>query len=172
MHPYIVRALRSAAVLAVISVAACGDKEVGSSRLDAIKVGDDRAAVMKVLGDGPLTAVGSDTARLEHGFRHMQYLIDGHQFEVIYYREAIGTVTEAVEQQVETPVVLEDNKVLGTGWKFYVEAIKKYRLPTPLAPKVEPPKRDTSSSIGRDTTKAAPVVKKPIVTPDSIRTKM
>jgi len=48
-------------------------------------------------------------------------------------------VDEPIEQAVETPVVLADGQALGWGWKFYVEAMKTYKLPTPLMEKVAKP---------------------------------
>lgn len=172
MHPYIVRAVRTVAVLSVIALAACGDKEVGSAKLKSLKAGDDRATVLKVLGDGPLTAVNSDTSRLEHGFRRMSYFVNGHQFEVIFYREALGTVTEAVDQAVETPVLLQDQKVLGAGWKYYVEAMTQYGLPSPIVAKVDTPKPDSNAGVTTEGATQAPVVTKKVPTPDSLKKKM
>jgi len=91
-----------------------------------------RADTMAQLGTGPIVASGADTVRVVNGFRDMQYLIAGKRFEVIYARDEPGDVKEPVKQAVETPVVIVDDKVLGWGWKFYVEAMKKYQLPTPL----------------------------------------
>ena len=136
MHRYVVR---SVALFALATAAACGTGEVGSSKLDDIKVGSSRADVMEKLGTGPLTAVGADSARLVSGFRYMRYFNNGKNFEVIYFREQPGSVADPVEQKIETPIVLADDKVLGTGWKFYVEAMKSYGLPTPLVEKVVPP---------------------------------
>lgn len=95
---------------------------------------------MTILGDGLLTATGSDTVRLVRGHRRMRYLIDGKTFEVIYARDEPGSVTEPVAQAIETPVVLSsDQKVLGWGWKFYVEeAMGIYKLPTPLREVISP----------------------------------
>ncbi len=136
MHRYVVRTV---ALLALATAAACGTGEVGSSKLDDIKIGSSRADVMSKLGTGPLTAVGADSARLKSGFRYMRYFNNGKNFEVIYFREQPGSVGDPVEQKIETPIVLADDKVLGTGWKFYVEAMTTYGLPTPLMGKVIPP---------------------------------
>ena len=74
----------------------------------------------------------ADTLRLEHGFRRERYLIAGQQYEVLFYRELPGTVTEPVQQAKETPVVLQEGKVLGLGWRYYVEtAMPALQLPNP-----------------------------------------
>ncbi len=143
MHRYVVRTI---AFLFLASAAACGTSEVGSSKLDDLDAGTTRADVLTKIGTGPLTAVGSDSARLVNGFRHMRYFSAGKNFEVIYFRDQPGSVSDPVEQKLETPIVLADEKVLGTGWKFYVEAMKTYGLPTPLLEKFvpPPPSKDTA----------------------------
>jgi len=136
MHKYFVRSMSCSLIVAALFVTACGDSQVGNSKLEAIHEGTSRDSVFTILGEGPLSATGSDTARVVKGFRHMRYLTAGKLFEVVYYREQMGSVTEPVEQAIETPIVIADNKTLGWGWKFYVDAMKKYNLPTPLVEKV------------------------------------
>ncbi len=144
MHRYVVRTI---AFLLLASAAACGTSEVGSSTLNDLAVGMTRNEVLSRIGTGPLTAVGTDSARLINGFRHMRYFSAGKNFEVIYFREELGSVSDPVEQKLETPIVLVDEKVLGTGWQFYVDAMKTYGLPTPLLEKVAPPPASTDTGI-------------------------
>jgi hypothetical protein len=125
----------SAVVLGTFLFAACSDKEIGATRLKSVHAGMPKDSVMAIMGQGPMTAHYADTLRLEQGFRHSTFFIDGNRYEVLYYREATGDVTEPVEQEVETPVVLSNGKALGWGWRFYVEAMEKYKLPTPLTEK-------------------------------------
>ncbi len=125
-----------AVILASLTViAACGNGDVGKTKLGNLEVGMSKTDALGKMGTGPLTAVGADTARLNHGFRQMKYFTAGKTIEVIYYREEAGAVSESVEQHRETPVVFGDDKVLGWGWKYYVEAMKTYQLPTPLVEK-------------------------------------
>jgi hypothetical protein len=58
-------------------------------------------------------------------------VIDGKAFEVLYYRELQGNVAEQVQQAKETPIVLQNGKVLGWGWKYYLEAMESLKLPNP-----------------------------------------
>jgi hypothetical protein len=125
----------SAVLLGTFLFAACSDNEIGATRLKPVHAGMPKDSVMAIIGQGPLTAHYADTLRLEQGFRHSTFFIDGNRYEVLYYREATGDVTEPVEQEVETPVVLSNGKALGWGWRFYVEAMEKYKLPTPLKEK-------------------------------------
>jgi hypothetical protein len=120
---------------ATVMLAACGDKEVGAKLLKPVHAGMPRDSVVTLFGKGPLTGNYADTLRIENGFRHSAYLIDSKTYEVLYYREAPGSVTEGVDKLVETPVVLLDGKVLGWGWKYYGKAMSEYRLPDPLKTK-------------------------------------
>ena len=128
----------SAVVLGAFLFAACSDNEIGSKRLKPVHAGMPKDSVLAIMGTGPLTAHYADTLRLEQGFRHSTYFIDGNRYEVLYYREATGDVTEPVEQQVETPVVLSNGKALGWGWRFFVEAMEQYKIPSPIQAKTTP----------------------------------
>jgi len=133
---------RFVCTVATVSLAACGSDEVGADRLDDVHAGMPKDSLMTIMGTGPLTAMFSDTMRLDHGFRVSKYLIDGKFYEVVYYREKPGDVKEPVEQYTETPVVLADGKVLGWGWEYYVEeGMGKLKLPTPIKeqPAAAPP---------------------------------
>ena len=141
MQRALVRSLTTALTGGLVFLAACGDKEVGADILEPIEAGVTKDSLLKVMGKGPLTGFYADTLRIVNGFRYDKYLVNGQYFEVLYYREQPGNVAEAVEQYVETPIVLKDDKVLGWGWKFYVEeGIERIHLPTPLKEKVAPQK--------------------------------
>ena len=157
------QALRLLTVCAVATSSACFSEstEIGAERLDALSEGISKDSLYAILGNGPLTGQYSDTLRIERGFRRDVYLINGKQYEVVYYRELQGNVAEPIQQAKETPVVLETGKIIGWGWKYYVEAMETLKLPNPAAsakggnassPATEPPKRDTFP----DTLKANP----------------
>lgn len=124
----------SLALGAVLVLAACGDSspDIGADKLEPLAEGTPKDSVLLVMGEGPLTAQFADTLRLEKGFRRETYLIDGKQYEVLYYRELQGNVAEPVQQAKETPIVLQNGKVLGWGWKYYVKtAMPDLKLPNP-----------------------------------------
>jgi hypothetical protein len=130
--------VRSSALMggALLLLSACSDRhEVGEELLKPVHEGMPKDSLALIIGKGPLTALYADTLRLENGFRHSVYDVDGKRYEVLYYREQPGNVLEPVDQDVETPIVLTDNKVLGWGWAHYVEAMEQYKLPTPLTEK-------------------------------------
>lgn len=129
-----VRSLLFASTSLLALAAACSDNsEVGEELLEPIAAGVSRDSLLKVMGSGPLTGRYADTLSLDHGFRLSQYLVNGQLYEVLYYREAAGDVSEPVRQEMETPIIVKDGKVLGWGWKYYVEeGIKGFGLPTPI----------------------------------------
>jgi hypothetical protein len=138
MKSSVVRAVLFTTTFAVL--AACSDnKDVGADLLDPVEEGTPKDSVLALIGNGPLTAVYADTARLEKGFRHNAYIVDGKTYEVLFYRELQGNVAEPVQQAKETPIVFKDGKVLGWGWRYYVDAMESLKLPSPLAPVNEKP---------------------------------
>lgn len=135
MKTAFVRSTYIAFAAAAVLLAACSDtnsNDVGVDKLAPLAEGTPKDSVLLVMGQGPLTAQYADTLRIEKGFRRETYLIDGKQYEVLYYRELQGNVAEQVQQAKETPVVLQNGKVLGWGWKYYVEtAMTDLKLPNP-----------------------------------------
>jgi hypothetical protein len=140
-----------------LAAGACSDTaDVGAAQLEPVTTGMPKDSVLALLGKGPLTAKFADTLRVTNGFRSSTYLLNGKTYDVLYYRAESGDVAEPVQQDRETPIVLENGKVLGWGWKFYVEtAMKSYNLPSPItaapapAPQAAPvdtaPRLDTTS---------------------------
>ena len=137
MKAYVVRA--GLLLTAVLATACLDSKEVGADLLADVHEGMPKDSVLTIVGKGPLTALYADTLRVENGFRHSSYLIDGKTYEVLYYREQPGNVAEPVEQARETPIVLAGGKVLGWGWEFYLDAMKQYKLPSPIEAKPATP---------------------------------
>lgn len=164
MRSYIVRAVP---LILLATLAACGDDEAASARIKKIEPGMTRDQALAEMGDGPLTAEGADSARVVHGYRHTRYLIDGKQFEVIYARDEAGKVTEALTSALETPIVIEGDKVIGKGWEYYTKtAMQQLRLPNPIVgvdsarPPAVTPNQDTTAAPAA-TPAATPPAKKP-----------
>ena len=124
-----------AVCVAAVALAACGSSDVGAKKLKPIHAGMPRDSVLTIMGSGPLMGYYSDTLRLVKGFRASKYLVQGKMTEVLYYREEKGNVAEPVEQVLETPIVLQDEKALGWGWKYYVKAMGQIGLPSPIQAK-------------------------------------
>lgn len=132
MRSYVVRA--ALLLTAAVTLAACGSDEAGAEKLAELEVGMSSDSLFQVLGNGPISGEGADTARVRSGYRMSRYFVAGQLYTVIYVREVPGNVKDFVEQKQETPIVLDGNgRVTGWGWKYYVEeAMPKLGLPTPL----------------------------------------
>jgi hypothetical protein len=131
MQRPLVRFVPFALVLAL--AVACGGDQPGGEHLKNLKEGMTLAEAVESMGKGPLTATYSDTVRVMNGFRRMRYYINGSDYQVVYARDLPGDVKEPLLQATETPVVFKDGKLMGYGWRYYVdEAIPKLGLPTPL----------------------------------------
>ena len=132
MRSYFIRT--ASALLVAVSLTACGADEAGAEKLELLSVGISSDSLFKLLPTGPVSAEGADTVRVRHGYRMSRYLVGGQTYAVLYVRDEPGNVVELVEQKRETPIIIDGSgKVIGWGWKFYVEeGIKKIGLPTPL----------------------------------------
>jgi hypothetical protein len=134
MRTSFVRTLVLSAVLLAPLTACLGADEAGEEKLELLTIGMSADSMFKVLPQGPITGEGADTARVRNGYRLSRYFVSGQMYTVLYVRDLPGNVKELVEQNRETPIVLDGaNKVVGWGWKYYAEeAIPKLGLPTPL----------------------------------------
>lgn len=148
------RFVRFAVLSSAMFLGAClnDTKEVGADKLEVVHEGMPKDSVMQIIGTGPLTGLYSDTLRLEKGFRRSSYFVDGKTYEVLYYRELQGNVAEPVQQAKETPIVLANGKVLGWGWRFYVDAMEDLKLPSPI----EAPKASDSAATQQQAPAAPP----------------
>lgn len=119
----------------VVFAAACGSSDVGADRLKDLNAGDSRETVLSVMGSGPLTARMADTLRLANGFRRQSYLVEGRNFEVLWFRVEPGSLADSIVQRRETPVLLESDTLVGWGWKLFGEKAREFGLPNPALEK-------------------------------------
>ncbi len=121
-----------AAVTATLMLAACGPSDVGQAKLKAIPEGSKRDAVVAAIGTGPLTPTNpADEPRIVNGFRHQVYITAGKQFEIIWYRDTPGTLSDPIVRETDTPVVIEGDTLVGWGWKFFSPYAAGLNLPDP-----------------------------------------
>ena len=157
MNPLFVRRSLTFTSAALLSASvACGGDRPGAEKLEKLKPGMTLDEVLQQMGPGPLTASGADTARVIGGYRRQRFLIGAQIYEVLYARDEVGNVIEPVLQAKEAPILFIEGKMVGSGWRFYVdEAMGKYHLPTPLRA------RDTMTVKTPDSVNAADTVKGP-----------
>ncbi len=129
---FVRRSSLSFLILASLTFAACGDREVGASRLKNTHTGMPRDSVLEVIGTGMVAATGADTVRVVAGHHRQMFFIDGRNIEVIWVRETAAGVNDPLTKDLATPVVFADNKLAGWGWKFYAEGGAKLGLKDPM----------------------------------------
>jgi hypothetical protein len=134
MKRYVVSARALVSAVAVLALAACGPKDlVGKDKLDPIKEGMPKDSVLTIIGTGPLTPVNApDVVRLQNGFRTQAYLVNGMNYRVLWYREAIGTLDDSISRQTDTPILFRNDTVMGWGWSYYDKKSEEIGLPNPL----------------------------------------
>lgn len=94
-----------------------------------IKVGMSIQLLPAIIGKGPMTAQGVDTLKLRDGFRQSLAVVAPDLFTVIWFRKQAGTPSEPIVRSVETPIVMKNEVVVGTGWEFYDKVRAGYSLP-------------------------------------------
>jgi len=113
-------------------LAACGPSDVGASRLKGLESGADRSLVVSTMGNGPLASnVAADAPRLVNGYRRQAFISNGRTIEVLWYREAPGSLNDPILKTAETPVVIESDTLVGWGWKFYPQFAADNNIPDP-----------------------------------------
>jgi hypothetical protein len=104
-------ALRTAGlVLAVVSLAACEDKNIRK-----LTVGIPRDSVLKVLATG-----GTGTDSTPNVFREERYLHDGHFITLLMYTSTGKEEgRDSIPEGDLIPVVLRDDTLTGWGWEHH-----------------------------------------------------
>jgi hypothetical protein len=134
MSSFVVRTRALVSAAALFSIVACGPSDVvGKDKLDPIEEGMTKQAVLTIIGNGPLQPVNApDIVRLTNGYRTQAYLVDGANYQVIWYREAIGTLNDSISRQTDTPILFRNDTVIGRGWSVYDKKSGEIGLPNPL----------------------------------------
>ena len=114
-------------------IAACGPSDlVGKEKLAPIKDGAKIADVATIIGEGPLKPNQlDDSMRIFHGFRQQMFMAKGERYTVIWYRDTPGKIEDAVTREVETPILLHADTVMGKGWSYFDDTAEKLGLPNP-----------------------------------------
>ena len=118
------------AVIATVSVAACGD-----SKLKNIPAGTPEDSVLKLFAEG---APAGDT--LPHIFKKESFFANSATYDVLYYdpkgrKEVLSTVAtgavipDSTPYKELTPVVFRDHKLAGAGWKYWDSVSTAIKVP-------------------------------------------
>jgi hypothetical protein len=135
------RLLIPVAAGALLALAACGPSDVGADKLKGLEHGASRTDVLERIGQGALTATGPDAMRLVNGHLHQVFLSKGERYEVIWYRDTPGALTDSLVKTAVTPILFHADTLEGWGWKFYDKRSQEINLPHPSrpSPTAQPP---------------------------------
>ena len=133
MNTRIVRSLYAVLPLVVLVAAACGPSDlVGKTKLSAVHTGMKQAEVVAIMGTGPLKPHQvADSLRVVNGFRTQAFIVAGQTYRVLWYREAPGSLEDAITREKETPILMKSDTVVSVGWNDFDEAAEKLNIPNP-----------------------------------------
>lgn len=113
-------------------LSACGDSGMGAEKLKNLSENISTDSLFRVIGTGPLQPVtGSDSIRIENGYRRSQYFMDGASYKVLWYREVAAPLDSAIIIEDVAPIVIRNDSVIGWGWKYFDKASVDIGLPNP-----------------------------------------
>ena len=119
--------------MVMLVAVACGPSDlVGKTKLSAVHSGMKQAEVVAIMGTGPLKPHQvADSLRVVNGFRTQAFIVAGETYRVLWYREAPGSLEDAITREKETPILLQRDTVVSVGWNDFDEAAEKLNLPNP-----------------------------------------
>ncbi len=148
-------------LLALLGLAGCASaanfREANRSNLDRLVLGMDRQAVLGVMGVGEQRQLtGSETAgpigtgRDTMGVMSVRIPIGGNRpvlynphrgelynagdsaWEVFFYYTRVAHNDGMVTEDELTPIVLQDNVLIGWGWSFWARQVRDFGIPAEL----------------------------------------
>jgi hypothetical protein len=109
-------------VLASTLVVACEDK-----RVKELDTGIGRDSVLSILTSG---GTKSATDTMPNIYKRSRYLMDGKEYEILYFTAKHFTPgKDTIPLKETTPVVLVDNKLVGRGWAFWDSVSTAHKMP-------------------------------------------
>ena len=109
-------------VLASTVVVACEDK-----RVKELDTGIGRDSVLSILTSG---GQKSATDSMPNIYKRSRYLMDGKEYEILYFTSRSFTPgKDSIPLKETTPVVLVDNKLVGRGWAFWDSVSTAHKMP-------------------------------------------
>lgn len=107
-------------VAAALLASACADE-----RIRDLELGMSKDSVLKVLARG-----GPADDSLANIYKHGRYLVEGRNFDVYLFDAKNRKVWKdpEVEDKELTPVVVVNDTLEGSGWKYMKQVQEKYRI--------------------------------------------
>jgi len=137
MHTRFVSSLKATLPLLVAAAVACGPSDiVGKAKLKPLHAGMRKDSVLAVLGTGTLKPrQPADSLRLVNGFRTQMFIVEGQLYRVLWYREAPGSIEDAITREQETPILMQNDTIVSVGWSDFDRNAEKLHIPNPYRAK-------------------------------------
>lgn len=122
---------------AVLDVMGIGEQRqlTGSETLGPIGTGRDSMGVMSVR-----IPIGGNRPVLYNPHRGELYNADDSAWEVFFYYTRVAHNDGMVTEDELTPIVLQDNVLIGWGWSFWAQQVRASSIPAEL---LDPLPKDT-----------------------------
>ncbi|PVX48807.1 uncharacterized protein DUF3192 [Balneicella halophila] len=97
--------------------------------INRISMGISKTEVLNIMGSQTITA--GDGTKVNNPWRSEILKGDNDEYyEVLFYYTDLKGADGAITDDELTPIILKDNKVIGWGWSFLNENVKKYHINT------------------------------------------
>lgn len=131
-RPFLRRVLAGATIVSALFFAGCSS-DVGSAKLKKLPKAASRDAILAAMGQGPLAATSpADQPRVINGFRYQIFLWEGTKWELVWYRDDPGMLSDVITKEHDTPVLIESDTLVLWGWKKFTPFAAKHNLPNPI----------------------------------------
>lgn len=106
------------------------------TQIDSIKLGMSYQEAAAIMGpsvkigykESDFQTGGFEPITLKHPYRAETLTVENKNYEVMYYFTAINKVDGIIADDELTPLVFEDQKLVGKGWDFLFRLKKDIKL--------------------------------------------
>ena len=115
-----------------ISISSCmtldAVKTKNRENLNRISLGMTKTQVLDIMGTETITTNGNPSKVSNPWRTEILKGKDDTLYEIIFYYTDTKEADGAIKDNELTPIVLEQNKVIGWGWSFLNDNVKKYQI--------------------------------------------
>ena len=101
-------------------------KSTNRSNLNKISLGFTKSEVLNIMGTSTIKT--SDGTIVTSPFRNETMNENGKSYEILFFYTDTKKTDGVITDDELTPIVFNDNKVVGFGWSFMKDNIKKYQI--------------------------------------------
>jgi hypothetical protein len=119
--------------MAILIIAGCatasGVRVMNRENLLRLSIGMTKQEVLNTMGTKTFEIYGDGVdTKINNPYRSEIIPDEGKNLEVLYYYTDVKQTDGAVTDDELTPLVLDQGKLIGWGWSFLHDNVKKYEL--------------------------------------------